>query len=74
MTSQPESHQIADTNINCGSFSLIRQSRFSYEDVTSAMQMPAGATCVLPPAVAPRPKQPKRVCSIMCVCLYTLYT
>ena len=61
MTTQPESQQIVDTNITYGNVSIIRQSLLSCEDVSSTKRIPAGATRVLPPAVAPRSKQPKRV-------------
>ena len=78
MTSQPQSNQPVDTNITHGNVSLIRQ-RISNnsEDVTSTKNIPAGATRVLPPAVAPRPKQSKKVHNILyvyvCLCVCYIY-
>ena len=81
MTGQPQSNQPMDADITYGNVSLIRQSLFNNsEDVTSTKNIPAGATRVLPPAVAPRPKQSKKVhtysvynilylCAYLCVLL-----
>ena len=74
VTSQPQSNQPVDADITYGNVSLIRQSLFSNsEDVTSAKNIPAGATRVLPPAVAPRPKQSKKVHNI-CVWMFVCAT
>ena len=74
MTSQPQSNQPVDTDITYGTVSLIRQSLLNNsEDVTSTKNIPAGATRVFPPAVAPCPRQSKKVYNI-CVCMFMCAT
>ena len=74
MTSHPQSNQPVDTDITYGTVSLIRQSLLNNsEDVTSTKNIPAGATRVFPPAVAPCPRQSKKVynmCMYVCVCYF----
>ena len=62
-TTQPESHQPVPTNGTYGNITLINQSVGYNENEGSTKRIPAGATRVLPPGIAPRPKQSK-------VCIY----
>ena len=73
---QPESQQPVPKSRTHGNVALLAQSIEKSEKESSAKYIPTGGTRILPPAVAPRPKQSK-VCVLInhnyiCTHYYTI--